>query len=289
MIEQFISKAWALEPRFHEVQAALMLRRLSGGLSPDAFEKIWAAERKKHSPMLGFVDDQGVYRPWDMAQGKAGGVCIIPIIGSMSRYGGLCSYGTEDIASWIIEANAMANVSSIVLNINSPGGEVDGTELLGDVVKHSQKPVVSYIAGMGASAAYWVGSQAREVVMESKTTSEAGSIGVLAMHVDASQFYEKEGYKVTIIRSEGSEDKALFNSVEPLSPELKAAVKAELTVIKGTFHGKVKEGRPGISDEVFSGKMYNGKEALQLGLADRIGYLGDAVRRADFLARKAGF
>ena len=123
--------------------------------------------------------------------------------------------------------------------------------------------------------------------MESETTSEVGSIGVLSMHVDASKFYEKEGYKINIIRSDGSEDKALYNSVEPLSAEVLAGVKSELNVIRGTFIKTVKSGRPGIADDVFSGKMYNGKEAIKKGLADSIGFLGDAVYRADLLARKA--
>lgn len=123
--------------------------------------------------------------------------------------------------------------------------------------------------------------------MESKTASEVGSIGVLAMHVDASEFYKKEGLKVTIIRSEGSEDKALFNSVEPLTDAMVANVKAQLQPIKDAFIATVKAGRPGISKDVFTGKMYPGSEAIALGMADRIGFLGDAIRRVDELAKAA--
>jgi protease-4 len=288
LIESLISEKWAMHEQIHNTQAALILRRLSQGLSmPD-----YSAERERFAPH--FVDAEawhkdlnGSYKDWDIAASKSGNVAIIPIIGTMTRYGGLCSYGTEQIASWVMEANEASYVSAIVLEINSGGGQVDGTELLGAVVRQSKKPVVAYVTGMAASAAYWVASQAKEIIMESDVTSEVGSIGVLAMHVDASAFYEKEGYKIKILRSEGSQDKALFNGVESLTPEVEASVKSELTVIRERFVSTVQSGRPQISEDVFSGKMYTGKEAIKKGMADRIGFLGDAVYRADLLARKS--
>lgn len=293
MIESLLSERWALHEQLHNTQAALLLRRLSQGLPmPD-----YSAEREKFAPHFinteglqkdaWHQDPNGKYFNWDIAASKSGNVAIIPIIGTMSRYGGLCSYGTEEIAGWVMEANNASYVSAIVLEINSGGGQVDGTELLGAVVKQSKKPVVAYVAGMAASAAYWVASQCSEIVMESDVTSEVGSIGVLAMHVDMSGFYEKEGYKIKILRSEGSQDKALFNGVESLTPELESAVRSELTVIRERFVSTVKSGRPNIASDVFSGKMYTGKEAIKKGMADRIGFLGDAVYRADLLARKS--
>ncbi|MGL4630291.1 MAG: S49 family peptidase [Leadbetterella sp.] len=287
MIEQLISKTWALEPRFNEVQAALMLRKLSQGVSMADMKAAWDEQKAKHSPYMSHVGADGKWKPWKLSQAKGGGVAIIPMIGTMTRYGGMCSYGSEHFASWIIEANGLDYVNAIVLEMNGPGGMVDGTEMLADVVASSKKPIVAYVAGMAASAHYWVASQAREIVMESETTSEVGSIGVLSMHVDASKAYEKDGYKINIIRSDGSEDKALYNSVEPMTAEILSDVKAELNRIRGTFIAKVKAGRPGIAADVFSGKMYAGKDAIKKGLADRIGYLGDAVYRADLLARKS--
>jgi protease-4 len=290
-IENLIAKAWALESRFHNVQAALLLKKLQGGqqttLDYSAEREMQVPYFSAHNPSAGHRGNNGDYLSWDIQPAKSGHVAIIPIIGTMTRYGGLCSYGTESIANWVLEANVADYVSSIVLEINSPGGEVDGTELLGAIVKQSQKPVVAYVAGMAASAAYWVASQAKEIVMESETSSEVGSIGVLSMHIDASAAYEKDGYKVKIVRSEGSEDKALYNSVEPLTPELEATLKAELNVIRKQFIKTVKAGRPGIADDVFTGKMFNGKDAIARKMADRIGFLGDAVYRADLHARKA--
>ena len=284
-IESLVGRTWALEPRFHNAQSLALIRKMTKG----GDSTIVIPERVDPSavdPKASWTDSRGQrHFGWNVAQTKTGKVAIIPIMGAMSRYGDLCAYGTEDISSFILEANALDEITSIVLQIDSPGGDVNGTELLGDIVRTSQKPVVAYVQGMAASAAYWVASQAREIIMESETSTEVGSIGVLAVHVDLSAYYEKEGVKVTIIRSEGSDDKALFNDIEGLSEELKADVKAQLAPIKAQFIKTVKSGRPKIGD-VFTGKMYNGKAALQLGMADRIGYLGDAVYRADLLARK---
>jgi len=284
MINQLISKSWALEERFHTVQANLIMRRLARGeqalVIPDTEKPApYATE-----PLAGFRDNNGIFHPWNKAAARGRSVAIIPIMGVMSRYGDMCSYGSEDIAGWIMEANAMDEIAAIVLEINSPGGQVDGTEMLGQVVKQSQKPVVAWVAGMAASAAYWVASQASEIMMESETSSEVGSIGVLAMHVDASGYYEKEGFKVSIIRADGSEQKALFNDAEPLTEAVLSDTKAVLNPIRSSFVATVKSGRPKISDGVFSGKMYGGKEAIRLGMADRIGFLGDAVNRAAYLA-----
>lgn len=286
MIENLISKTWALEPRFHEVQAAFLLNRINQGSSFSELAEKWEHQRAKsrHLPEL-FAGEPGSNDSSSQTNSTQG-VAVIRIIGSMTRYGDLCSYGSEDIASWILEANTRPEISAIVLQINSPGGEVDGTEMLANVVKYSKKPIVAHVAGMAASAGYWVASQASEIMMESRTTSEVGSIGVLAVHVDSSAFLEKEGHKVTIIRADGSEDKALFNSIEPLNEDVLAIAKTHLNVSRKAFIASVKSARKNISEDVFSGKMFFGSEALKLGMADSIGYLGDAVSRAYQLSKK---
>lgn len=282
-IADLINETWALEPTFHNRIANLVL---SGKIDKFAADQLL----KRKEPYFAVADPQaGSYhyeKRIPKAKAKSGLVAIIPLMGVMTRYGDNCSWGTEDIGSWIMEANADDMVTAIVLEIHSPGGTVNGMEMFGHIVKNSQKPIVAYVAGMAASGAYWTASQCREIVMESNVTSSVGSIGVLSMHQDSSEAYEKEGHKITIIRSEGSDDKALFNDVEPLTEELKAQVRAEMKPMRDLFVATVKGTRSKISDNVFSGKMYAGKEAIKLGMADRIGFLGDAVNRADLLARK---
>jgi protease IV len=294
MLHQLMSEKWALEERLHERMAMLALA--------DKLDfKSFSEGRKEPGIALTFTMEEGLRIAAEVAETtrasasyykylpklgtKAGMVAVVPLIGTMSRYGDYCSWGTEDISGWLLEAYDDDNVVGVVLETNSGGGAVDGTELLAQVVRQRNKPVVSLVTGMAASAAYWVASQTDEIVMESATASEVGSIGVLAMHVDASKAYEKQGYKPTIIRADGSEGKALFNSLEPLTPELIAQVKAELAPIREEFIRQVKAGRPEITDEgIFAGGMYAGSVAIRNGMADRIGFLGDAVQRVVHLA-----
>lgn len=280
MLHQLIAEKWALEPKFHDRVAALIL---AGKIDLSSLQ----ANRKSpyfESLQAGFGFAEHYYR-LPKVQTKQGKVAVIPLIGVMTRAGDLCSWGTEDVCAWMMEAYADRDVIGVVLEVNSGGGAVDGTELLAEVVRQRNKPVVAYVTGMAASAAYWVASQADEIVMESAVASEVGSIGVLAMHVDVSAALEKEGYKITIVRADGSEAKALFNSYEPLSEKLIAEIKAEMKPVRGEFIKQVQNVRAKIADEeIFSGKMYPGSEAVKNGMADRIGYLGDAVGRVQKLS-----
>lgn len=281
MLHQLLTEKLAIEPRLHERLAMLVL---AGKIDFNAIQAN-RAEPYFEREILGFDDDD--YRPSGSAYSRLtkvktsdGLVAIIPIDGTMSRNGDYCSWGTEAIGSWLMEAYSDPSVSGVVLKANSGGGSVDGTELLAEVVRQRTKPVVSLVTGMAASACYWVISQSDHIVMESASASEVGSIGVLAMHVDMSAAYESAGYKVTIIRADGSESKALFNSHEPLSKEVEDSVKAEMKPIRSDFIKQVKSGRPKITDNsIFSGGMYNGSASVKNGMADSIGFLGDAIAR----------
>lgn len=209
------------------------------------------------------------------------GVGVVPISGAMSREGEYCGYGNEQLASFIDILNRDDDTAAIVLKINSGGGTVDSTKMLAETVKNCTKPVVAWTPYC-ASAAYFVASQADEIIMENQSVSEVGSIGVLMIHVDQSAALEKQGYKVQIIRADGSEDKARFNGIEPLDEGVLSEQMQVLKAARTEFVGYVRRGRVGKikSDEVFSGKMYTIKDAIRLGLADRTGSLGDAIKRA---------
>lgn len=222
-----------------------------------------------------------------LLDGKAGMVAIVNIIGTMTRYGEACSYGTEHIGNTLRALANNVNVSAIVLNHDTPGGEVNGVKVLAKTILEVRKtkPVVGY-AIQADSGGYWTISQCDEIFIEDNAQAEVGSIGVYSMHIDEQAKLANEGTKVTIIRADGSEDKARKNPYEDIPADVLAEKKANATAIRVEFIGMVKAGRPAISEDVFSGKTYKGKEAIKLGMVDRIGSLQDAVNRADFLARK---
>lgn len=221
------------------------------------------------------------------SQSKAGQVAIVSVTGVMTRYGEACSYGTEDISAQLLALDNMTGVSGVVMKWDSPGGDVNGTKPFAQTIANMVKPVVSYVIEAD-SAAYWGASQTDEIIMEDNAQAEVGSIGVYGIRQDVQAKLEKEGIKIQIVRADGSEDKALLNPYEDAPVEALAQHKSSINAVRAEFIDMVKIGRPSVDESAFSGKTYKAKEAIKLGLADRVGTLQDAINRVDFLARKQG-
>src|SRR5262249_27248499 len=132
-------------------------------------------------------------------------------------------------------------VKTIVLFTNSPGGSVDGVPELAAKVRAAaaQKRVVATVTGMMASAAYWVGSQATELV--ASPSSRIGSIGVIAMHLDFPGALEKEGIVPTVMTS--SKFKAEGNMFSPLPQEARDWTQSQINMIHADFVSAVAAGR----------------------------------------------
>ena len=115
------------------------------------------------------------------------GVAIIPVTGPLFRYAniftsisGATSY--ELIAKDFRSALDNAKIHTVILDIDSPGGEVNGVSELASMIYEArgQKPIIAYASGDAASGAYWIASAADEIV--SSETSALGSIGVVGMY-----------------------------------------------------------------------------------------------------------
>ncbi|MFB8830271.1 S49 family peptidase [Azotobacter sp. CWF10] len=112
------------------------------------------------------------------------GVAVIPVVGPIMRYANLFTRisgatSTQELATDLRIALDDPQVKTIVLNIDSPGGEATGINELADMVyaARTRKPIKAYVGGTGASAAYWIASAAGEVVVDD--TALVGSIGVV--------------------------------------------------------------------------------------------------------------
>jgi len=98
--------------------------------------------------------------------------------------------GTATLGRIIQQADNNPNISAIVLHIDSPGGTVDGTEALANIIRNTNKPVVAFADGLMASAALWIGSAANEIIA-STDTDEIGSVGVIMRFADWQPHWEK--------------------------------------------------------------------------------------------------
>lgn len=207
---------------------------------------------------------------------------IIPVHGTMLKYGTMCSYGTTEIASVVREAADSRNISSIVLDMDSGGGSVDAIAPMLDAVRYAQgkqKAVVAY-CDLCASAAYYVASACNEIVAGNEVSAELGSIGVMMSFMDYAKYYEDRGIKQHTIYSNLSDYKNLpFEAAK--RGDYKAIRDEELDPLARDFQEAVKQGRGARlqleTEGLLRGRMFYAKDAVRVGLADRIGSLQSAV------------
>ena len=200
-------------------------------------------------------------------------VAVIRINGVMMKSIPKSINGTSTIycRNLIKKASMDKDVKAIILKVDSGGGHVAGTmELASEVLKaKAQKPVYSYIEDCGASASYWVASQADKVY--SNQMANVGSIGTLVVLEDHSARAEKEGIKVHVV-STGDFKGAGVTGTE-ITKELLGYVQEIVDKTNIHFLSAVQTAR-GFSDEqinsIANGKVWLAEEAQKLGLIDSI-------------------
>jgi protease-4 len=203
-------------------------------------------------------------------------IAMISLVGVVMKYDTMCAYGTKSVAQAIVEANENPDVKGIVLNIDSPGGSVAGTEELANVIAGSDKPVVAYIDGMAASAAYWIAAQCDYIFVNGKT-STLGSIGTMVTIIDGSAAMDKMGAKVYELYARTSPEKN--SATRELAKGKDKMILDRLDQYDAVFMEAVLNGRGKKlnADATLKGQDYLSEEAVQFGLADGIGTLKDAV------------
>lgn len=218
----------------------------------------------------------------------SGAVGVLPIYGALFHRANLMtdfSGGTtyQGITRAFREAMADESIGGIVLEFDSPGGEVGGLDELASEVRAARaagnKPIVAHANTLMASAAYYLAAQANEIVASS--FSLVGSIGTVMIHQETSKMDEAEGITTTIIRK--PEAKYRGNSLEPLDDETKARMQAIADEAYGQFVNAVAKGR-GVSPAAVragygQGDVLHSRDALAAGLIDRVESLDDTIRR----------
>lgn len=210
------------------------------------------------------------------------GVAVLPVTGPVMRYANLFSKvsGATSIDVLATDFNQALNnsdVKAIVLNIDSPGGTVAGVNELADMIyaARGKKPIVSYVSGMGASAAYWLASSADEIVIDA--TASVGSIGVVSVQNDDTERKAKAGIKEIQIVSSLSPRKRPDLSTEAGRADVQAMVDS----IAKVFFQTVARNRSVTTDTVLTdfgqGGLLVGADAVNAGLADRIGSLEQVI------------
>lgn len=220
---------------------------------------------------------------------KQNGVGILSISGSLvDGQAGYMRYydvvGYDEIVAAAQRLYADPEVKKVLVRIDSPGGMVDGIMDAGEALSRlsASKPSMVYTGSMAASGGYWLAGSIKGPLVVGPT-AQVGSIGVVKVHTEYSKMYEELGITQTVLRS--GENKARLNSIEPLTPEVKAAEEAKMADVHNIFRAQVAAARPNLSTEdlleVTKGDTFMGKRAKAAGLADKVGTFEQALKLLD--------
>ena len=178
-------------------------------------------------------------------------------------------------------------IKAVVLRIDSPGGSALASEVILDAIRKVQanKPVIVSMGNVAASGGYYVASYADEILAEPTTIT--GSIGVVGGKFATTGLWDKLGIKWAS-RSRGA-NATLNGTARVFTDDQRDRVQEQMDEIYGTFKRHVVDGRgkklKKPIEQIAGGRVYTGRQALELGLVDRMGGQVDAIAAA---AKRAG-
>jgi len=240
-----------------------------------SYDYFLAAQAKAHEMLARGGVSHEQYQP-ELLQ-KQGSVGVVNVQGTMiNGSAGIMSIfgmtGYSDVGRAAIAALSDPDIKSILLNVDTPGGQVAGLHdmatMLADIGKI--KPVITYAGGNMLSAGMWLGAAGEKIY--ASATSEVGSIGVLMVLQDRSEAMAQAGIKPEVFRS--GPFKALGNPYEKMSPEARAVIQQSVDDTAEVFLNHVASQRgvaPLVADSRYGqGRTFVGKRAKEVGLVDEI-------------------
>lgn len=265
--EAALNAAWAMSEEW--IETVLTIASRANDVSPAALEGYRAA-RVKGADRLTARD----------------GVGIITARGPMFRYANLFTEfsGATSYDTLRLDLQAALDnpdIRAILLNIDSPGGEVSGVGELANAVYDARKikRIVSYGGGTMASAAYWLAAAGSEIVISD--TAVLGSIGVKGAYVDKHKVDESRGVRTHEFISSQSPNKSRAGDLD--TEDGRAKIQRMIDALAQVFVESVAQYRGGdmTAEDVIAkfgaGDVKVGLEAVKAGMADRIGNFEQVV------------
>jgi signal peptide peptidase SppA len=257
ILDLVYNKPWAITPESHKAIRDLLSHYMT---------------QKAAAPFAFDQDDEDTDSP---AYDVVGSTAIVPVEGViLNKCSGLeamCgAFSLDSFKATLKELSANTNITSIILNISSGGGTVTGTPEAGQAIKAlgKTKNVVAYTDSVAASAAYWLGCNAKSFFLSQ--SAEVGSIGVYSCFLDESQAFAQDGIKVEVFKGGNSQFKAMGLPGTSLTDEQKTYLQEGVDKCYQQFVSVVKANRKGVSPDALSGKMFDSTDAVKLGLVDGV-------------------
>jgi len=238
----------------------------------------WLIEAQWFNQALSAIEI-GQFKPADdptedasVGYSLSNGIATIPIRGHLMK--GSSSFGgtsTVNLRRIIRTLSNEKQVKALMLHIDSPGGTAAGTSELANDIRQARgkKPVHAFIEDLGASAAYWIASQAGQI--SANRMAQVGSIGTMAVITDYSKAYEKNGVKVHAITT-GAYKAAGAPGVQITPAQLKD-FGSRIQDMNAQFLEAISIGRGVELDEVTewaTGQVWIAEKAMGLGLIDKV-------------------
>jgi protease-4 len=223
------------------------------------------------------------------ARGSSDKIAVIPLRGliSSSVDGNVGDSMVDDMRLALQQARDDENVRAVVLEIDSPGGEVTASDAIYNwVVKtRAKKPVVIYMGSLAASGGYYVACGGKYLMANETTIT--GSIGVIIQTLNYEQLFNKVGLASVVFKSGKFKD--MLSGTRPVTPEEREFVQSFVMKTYDKFLGIVALERNLPADQlrntVADGRILSGKDALENKLIDGVGHIEDAFQKAKELGK----
>jgi protease-4 len=223
------------------------------------------------------------------ARGSRDKIAVIPLRGLISTgvAGNVGDSMVDDLRWELEQAREDDHVRAVVLEVDSPGGEVTASDMIYNAVvkTRSRKPVVVYMESLAASGGYYVSCGGGFLM--ANETSITGSIGVIIQTLNYEQLFNKIGLASVVFKSGKFKD--MLNGARPITPEERDYIQSFVMKTYDKFLNIVATERKlpadGLRNGIADGRILSGRDALDNKLIDGLGQIEDAFAKAKELGR----
>jgi serine protease SohB len=202
-------------------------------------------------------------------------VAVIRLQGMIAS-GGRGALNDQALSGVIEKAFTRGKPEAVVLEVNSPGGSPVQSSLIGARIRRLSEekeiPVIAFVEDVAASGGYWLAAAADEIYAD--PSSVVGSIGVISAGFGAHELLARQGVERRVYTA--GKSKSMLDPFREEKPEDVERLKGLLNDIHANFIDHVTQRRGAKLDteiELFTGEVWLGKRAVELGLIDGIGHL----------------
>lgn len=259
----------------------ILLQHPVPGASSLALNALRKPDQTYHDAIAALCQSTNLVHGWDLDRDDIaeGSIAYHPIFGDIIYGYSWWRASTMELCDNLKAAEANPAIAAHLIHIDSCGGQAFGLHETFDLIRSLKKPCYAVVESCAASAAYYLAAGCDKIFTTSKF-SKVGSIGVMVVYVDDSEYMEKEGIKV----------KELYSNYSPLknqdsrnleNGETKEFIEKYLDPLAKAFIEDVQKSRKGIAEDsdALKGEIFLGEAAQAEGLIDGVSSLDDVIAK----------